>query len=58
MLQFVGTHDGVSDWGIFADVVNVVVIHVLAPWCAYWCGAGAAFVAVHGAAELRRMVVP
>ena len=29
-----------------------------APWCAYWCGAGAAFVVVHGAAELRRMVVP
>ena len=21
-----------------------------APWCAYWCGAGAAFAAVHGAA--------
>ncbi len=29
-----------------------------APWCAYWCGAGVAFVAVHGAAELWCMVVP
>ena len=29
-----------------------------APWCAYCRGAGVAFAAVHGAAELRRMVVP
>ena len=38
-MQFVGTHDGVSYWRISVNVVNVVVIHVLAPWCAYWCGA-------------------
>ena len=32
-----------------------------APWCAYWCGAGALVhcwvIVIHWAAELRRMVV-
>ena len=33
------------------------VVPMPAPWCVYWCGAGVAFVAVHGAAELWCMVV-
>ena len=34
------------------------IVPMPAPWCAYCRGAGAAFVAVHGAAEFWRMVVP